>query len=99
MLDRFAAIAVEAGEVILQVYARANLGERAKADGSPVTEADAAARRDQAGAHEHQDRGRGNAKSHEVAFGVADAAETLLFAAGIVNAQDGDIPSCPWFRF
>jgi 3'(2'), 5'-bisphosphate nucleotidase len=43
MLDRFAAIAVEAGEVILQVYARANLGERAKADGSPVTEADAAA--------------------------------------------------------
>ncbi|MBN8553464.1 MAG: 3'(2'),5'-bisphosphate nucleotidase CysQ [Caulobacterales bacterium] len=43
MLDHFAAIALEAGEVILEVYARADLGERAKADGSPVTEADAAA--------------------------------------------------------
>lgn len=43
MLEQFAAIAVEAGEVILDVYGRADLGARAKADGSTVTEADAAA--------------------------------------------------------
>lgn len=43
MLDQLAAMALEAGDVILDIYARADLGERAKADGSPVTEADAAA--------------------------------------------------------
>jgi len=43
MLDEFADMAIEAGEVILAIYARADLGERAKSDGSPVTEADAAA--------------------------------------------------------
>jgi len=43
MLETLVALAIEAGDVILGIYGRADLGERAKADGSPVTEADAAA--------------------------------------------------------
>ncbi len=43
MLDRLIEIAAEAGKVILEVYARADLGVQIKEDGSPVTEADEAA--------------------------------------------------------
>lgn len=38
-------LALEAGKAIMEVYARADLGARAKADSSPVTEADLAADR------------------------------------------------------
>lgn len=38
-------LALEAGRAIMEVYARADLGTRAKADASPVTEADLAADR------------------------------------------------------
>jgi 3'(2'), 5'-bisphosphate nucleotidase len=43
MLDKLVDIALEAGEVILAIYASEDFAARAKADGSPVTEADAAA--------------------------------------------------------
>jgi 3'(2'),5'-bisphosphate nucleotidase len=43
MLDKFVDIALEAGAAILEIYASENFAERAKADGSPVTDADAAA--------------------------------------------------------
>ena len=43
MLDELVDIALEAGEVILGIYASEDFAARVKADGSPVTEADAAA--------------------------------------------------------
>jgi 3'(2'),5'-bisphosphate nucleotidase len=43
MLDKLIDIALEAGEAILAIYAAEDFAERAKADGSPVTAADAAA--------------------------------------------------------
>ncbi len=43
MLDQLIAIALDAGRLVLDVYASQDFAERAKADGSPVTEADAAA--------------------------------------------------------
>ena len=43
MLETLVAIALRAGEEILHIYESADLGERIKADGSPVTQADAAA--------------------------------------------------------
>jgi 3'(2'),5'-bisphosphate nucleotidase len=43
MLDKLTDIALEAGAAILAVYAREDFAARAKDDGSPVTDADAAA--------------------------------------------------------
>jgi len=43
MLDDLVGVAIEAGASILGVYARDDFAQRAKVDGSPVTEADAAA--------------------------------------------------------
>ena len=43
MLDDLVAAAIAAGDAILQIYARADLGAEVKGDGSPVTLADAAA--------------------------------------------------------
>lgn len=43
MLDKLVDIALDAGEVILAIYRSDDFAARAKADGSPVTEADAAA--------------------------------------------------------
>ncbi|HVY86761.1 MAG TPA: 3'(2'),5'-bisphosphate nucleotidase CysQ [Caulobacterales bacterium] len=43
MLDGLVRIALEAGALILRVYEREDFAARAKADGSPVTEADGAA--------------------------------------------------------
>jgi 3'(2'),5'-bisphosphate nucleotidase len=43
MLDRLVEIALDAGEIVLSVYKSDGFDARAKADGSPVTEADAAA--------------------------------------------------------
>jgi 3'(2'),5'-bisphosphate nucleotidase len=43
MLDRLVDIALEAGDAILAIYASEDFAARAKADGSPVTDADAAA--------------------------------------------------------
>ena len=43
MLDAIVAAAVAAGDAILEIYARADVGASVKGDGSPVTAADAAA--------------------------------------------------------
>ena len=43
MLDAIVAAAVAAGDAILEIYARGDVGARLKGDGSPVTAADAAA--------------------------------------------------------
>ncbi len=43
MVATFRRLALEAGDAILEVYGRADLGVRAKSDDSPVTEADEAA--------------------------------------------------------
>ena len=43
MLDALVAAAVSAGDAILDIYARADVGASVKGDGSPVTAADAAA--------------------------------------------------------